>query len=294
VKKQRFPSISVIALILIVGGLVMMWLNRPRVPEIAEECRSRYERIYAFDEPRFTMAFGYKDARPARFVGDRYERALMAERLLAECPEGAPQGACGFERDAPDSDVFRRMIVGPDGRPRRIRLELLHAAAGPDDQDNRTNPHQKWLSEYAESRFQESIRKSTVVLYNGHSRVGGGPDFSPPLINSEGTILYSEYKLAERELKNLLKTLNDGATEVEVLGLLSCASSQLFDERLRQAKRSLAVWSSRELLYFADALDDSWSLLDALLKMKCRTDFERIAETRPNQAGSKMIGFYEN
>lgn len=292
--RKGIPVIRVIALFVMASGILQIWFSRPRPPQIEEECRARYERIYAFEEPHFTVAFGYKDARPARFVGDRYERALLTERLLERCPEKTPQGACGFARDPADADRLHRTLNGPDGRPRHLSVELLHSSSGPDDQENRDNPHQVWLSEYARRRFLKGVQSSTVVLYNGHSRVGGGPDFEPPQVNSAGGILYDAYKTEETGLRDLLNALREPGTEIELLGLLSCASNQLFEERLHKAKRGLSIWSSRELLYFADALDDAWNILDALIQMKCRPDFERIEGMRPNQAGSRISGFYEN
>ena len=273
------------------GALLKEVLMRVRRPPVDERCLARYERIFALDELRFTVAFGYKDARPARFVGDRYEKAPLVQRLLKTCPKEAPEGACGFARSLLDANLLEREVFAPDNQKRKLVLEIIHASAGPDDQENRENPFQKWLSENARERFLEGVRKSTVVLYNGHSRVGGGPDFRAPRINSNGAILYDDYRIEEAGLKSLLAALAAPGTEVEVLGLLSCASSQLFEKRLHLTKKNLAVWSSRELLYFADALEDSWNFLDALIRKECHPRFEKITSARSGMAGSKLSGF---
>ena len=57
------------------------------------------------------MVFGYKDSRPARFVGDRHERLALIQRLTSEC--SGSQQACGFERSPENSDLFIKSIMGP-------------------------------------------------------------------------------------------------------------------------------------------------------------------------------------
>ena len=68
----------------------------PRVPKLeGASCRNAYLKLYGRRSIDVRILFGYKDARPARFVGDRYERALFVADLLKPCAPG--QIACGFD-----------------------------------------------------------------------------------------------------------------------------------------------------------------------------------------------------
>ena len=51
-------------------------------------CRKAYDRFFAGPSVDVRVVFGYKDARPARFVADRYERLLLLSRLLRRCRLG--------------------------------------------------------------------------------------------------------------------------------------------------------------------------------------------------------------
>src|SRR4051812_11465617 len=71
------------------------------IPGFASEaCRRRYLSFYEKPEIDVKIVFGYKDARPARFVADRYERAVFIQRLVRECK--GENFACGFRRGEAD------------------------------------------------------------------------------------------------------------------------------------------------------------------------------------------------
>jgi hypothetical protein len=238
-------------------------------------CQAAYKNLYGNGSLKIRMVFGYKDTRPARFVGDRHERLAFVQRILKPC--GPNEQACGFRRDSGNSDLFRKMVKGPDGKLAKVQLVVTHSSAGSDDSSNRQNPFQKWQSSYALKSFTLGLEKADVVLYNGHSRFGGGPDFEPPRLTPTAEVEAIHYKSARPGLELIRSHLHRRATgddegSLKVLGLFSCASSQHFADEIT-GDFSTGLISSRALIYHADALEQSLLALSALLEMRCEKDF---------------------
>jgi hypothetical protein len=238
-------------------------------------CHAAYKNLYGGGGLKIRMVFGYKDTRPARFVGDRHERLVFVQKILKPCADG--ERVCGFQRDSGNSDLFRKMISGPDGKPAKIQLVVAHSSVGSDDSSNRQNPFQRWQSSYATKAFAIGLEKAEVVLYNGHSRFGGGPDFEPPRLTSTGEVDADHYRSLRPGLELIRTHLHRRATgdddgALKVLGLFSCASSQHFADEIT-GDFSTALISNRALIYHADALENSLLTLSALLEMRCEKNF---------------------
>jgi hypothetical protein len=188
------------------------------------------------------VVFGYKDTRPARFVGDRYE----ANYILMKLEE------MGFARDPEDDDLLvmseRRFPPRPE-----IRLKLVHSSASPDDQANRRNPWQEHLSKAAEEEFVSGLRAASAVFYVGHSRVGGGPDFWPPRLRRDGHVDYDWYKRKKPGMESVLRGLA-GETPLKFLGLYSCSSGPHFEKMVAKAAPQVRLETTSEVLYYVDSL----------------------------------------
>jgi hypothetical protein len=113
--------------------------------------------------------FGYKDARPANFVSDLYETAFISDSFIKPCTK-KEQTACGFTRSHEDAELFVKNFAGSK---KILELHLVASSFEDNDDRNRKNPFQKWLSEHAQMEFQNSLLQHQSVLYNGHSRDGG-------------------------------------------------------------------------------------------------------------------------
>ena len=227
-----------------------------------------------FDKPsvEIRMIFGYKDARPARFVGDRHERLAFIQKMTAPC-KGEDQ-ACGFFRSIEDADLLTKPL-DIDGQIKVVRLYVVNSSVGSDDEENLKDPFQDWKSQHAETEFLEGLKKSDVVFYNGHSRFGGGPDFRSPKLAKDGTVSVSAYKNNRQGLTKLIRALEDGRkpkardfASLKVLGLYSCTSSQHFNRRIRSSSEAGLI-SSNALMYYSDALDQSVTALNTLLQNRC-------------------------
>ncbi|MBC7396321.1 MAG: hypothetical protein H7333_02665 [Bdellovibrionales bacterium] len=268
------------------GGLILMaaflypFLKRPPidkprlVPAKDPQCESAYRSFYLKDEIEIRIIFGYKDSRPARFVGDRYERAHFIRRLAD----------LNFTRDRLDDDLFTTQIMGPDQKLKTVKLRVAQSSVGPDDVANRQDPYQRYRSSEAERVFLEGLSHADAVFYNGHSRDGGGPDFEPPLcVESTQHVAYAWYRSHRPGLKKMINALNAAPVKPNLIGLFSCSSSGHFAGSVLRASPSGLIATS-SLLYYSDALQGLVETLDGLLKQKCQADFHPL--------GTQLLGFF--
>jgi hypothetical protein len=269
--------------------------REPDVPPPAfedEACRQTYLGFYRNPEVDVKVVFGYKDARPARFVADRYERMIFIQRLTQKCTK--KYFACGFTRSKSDADLLTRKLRGPDGKPRTIVLRAIPSSAGPDDEENRIDPFQKWRTRYANLAFLQGLSNADAVIYNGHSRAGGGPDFSPPRLAKNRDVDFAWYRKNEPGFTPIIATLEGAPSKLKLLGLYSCASSKHFLDRVRKVKPDLGLITSPKLIYFSDALESSIESISSLLAMKCEGAFRSsLAKARTRASGAKVSGFFE-
>jgi hypothetical protein len=238
-------------------------------------CTRTYAHFFDKDVLDFRIVFGYKDARPARFVGDRYERAYFVEKLKK----------FGFHRIESDERLFRYEFTGLDGKKKTINLLVDASSVGPDDEQNRNDPYQKVKSEKASDLFLTGLRDADLVFYYGHSRDGGGPDFTPPKLLASSHTNYAWYQHHRPGLNAMLKALKAAPRDPKLLGLYSCVSDEHFAKALLDLKPDLALAVNHSLLYYNDAIDGMMETLSSLLTMKCQEDF------RPT--GTELIHFFK-
>jgi hypothetical protein len=249
-------------------------LDGLRDPSIAKKCRKAYSGFYSRQRIDLRIVFGYKDARPARFVGDRYERTALLQALTAPC-EQADERYCGFERDSSDADLLRRAVRGPSGERHDVELRIVASSVGPDDDENRKNPLQKAKSKSAREVFLGGLKSADAVFYIGHSRDGGGPDFDPPRLSGSGHVMYSWYRTKHPGRDELLAAMQGSTRPSAVLGLFSCLSDRHFSQAVLK-ERAGGVITTDRLLYYDDALRDALLSVQALLTMRCSSDLEKL------------------
>lgn len=217
----------------------------------------------------FRMVFGYKDARPGRFVGDLHERLAFVQKILSPCRSTEDQ-ACGFQRSPEDSDLFLRTVKTSSGETRPLQLRVVHSSVSTDDDANQKDPRQKLQSRYAQVTFYEGLQSADLVFYNGHSRFGGGPDFNRPKLNTMGDVDSGFYKKYHRGHDRIVKALTQRKKDkdrspLKVLGLFSCTSTQHFADELKKID-STKVLTSHRLLHYAEALKDSLKALSQAIQ----------------------------
>ena len=239
------------------------------------KCKQTYADFYRPDDLDFRVVFGYKDARPARLVTDRYERINFIQRLLK----------IGFIRDANDDELLEFAFIAPGGATKRIHLRVVDSSVGPDDEVNRLNPFQRWKSGHARESFLEGVEKGNTVLYIGHSRKEGGPDFEPPHCVADGHIAYTWYEKSKPGLRDLQKTLRSSRQGKRLIGLLSCDSGQHFSREVKRLNPHLGLISNASVLYYTESIEDGVQILQHLTELKCESGFL--------PSGTVMTGFFK-
>jgi hypothetical protein len=247
------------------------WPDRwfPPLVRIRTDCESVLNRVFRRPVVDVRIVFGYKDARPARFVGDRYERLALLATLLGHCQ--GDRFDCGFHRSRSDADLLIKKVWGPDRRIYRVEVRLVNSSVGPDDDENRTDSWQRWQSDYAQSQFLEGLKDADVVFYNGHSRDGGGPDFSPPMLRADHHVFYLAYQNQRLGVRNMSRALAESKSPPAVVGLFSCVSNNLVSPAIKRKKKTRWI-TTRHLVYYADALDSMRDSLSNLLGLRCMDD----------------------
>lgn len=243
------------------------------VPSSVSQCAPAYQRLHREGTMRVLVAYGYKDARPRRFVGDRYERNALVERLTAPC--GAGKVACEFNRDEANADLFSKVLD-----KRRIEIVVTDSSIGPDDDLNQKNPRQTNKSILATESFLAAFKVFDVIFYSGHSRDGGGPDFFPPRQRGDKAVDYLFYRRNRPGMKALLEELSRAKPRAQVLGLFSCASSKHFDDEIKRRAPSLSTITTPSLLFYSDAQDQMASALETILSQSCPDSSLRSAWRR--------------
>ncbi len=226
----------------------------------------------ASPQPQMTdihIAFGYKDARPARLVGDRYERLYILQKLTTNCSASSSNQACGFERDLSDANLLTRKV-----KNQVFRIRITASSAGADDLDNRKNAYQKYLTQISENNFIYGLRTTPVVFYVGHSRDGGGPDFSPPrLLVKNNHVDYNYYRKHQPGFKKLLESLSQKQKAQDLsLGLFSCDSTKHFEEKIRRHSTSVKILTTTNLVYYTDALARTLQELSVFLHKESNSE----------------------
>lgn len=218
------------------------------------------------------IAFGYKDSRPARFVGDRYERLYLIQKLIRPCDEKVDKFICGFQRNREDLNILEKTWSNHKGSLFNLRLRITASSFGMDDEENRHTTYQKHLSKVSEINFFSGLSTADAVYYIGHSRDGGGPSFSPPVLKKDQHVDYNWYKKNNQSFHKMLKYLRLHSRQRPrhqlKLGLLSCASHQLFDKRIHQVSARTETLTVPNLIYYTDALKKVLEDLSALMSKK--------------------------
>lgn len=198
-----------------------------------------------------TLALGYFDGNAKndfRYEGrnygrhaavDPFLRAAVEQVLTRDCKNKRLQ-LCGFELlSTNDVESFYRR-EGDGGIIQELRV--LSGAYSPYHEENigRDSKDQLRRSERAEQAFMNAFRSSEAVVYVGHSRKGGGPDFRPPrLKNNE--VDYASYAKDRPGAKRTLNAVKDRNRRTRSLALLSCDSTEWFLGEVRKAGPDLEL-----------------------------------------------------
>jgi hypothetical protein len=217
----------------------------------------------------------------------------LRQRLTAAC-EGNLQ-LCGFSEsgDANSGKVILQKNVRIQGDKVLVRITLTQASASESFTRNKGDlaGRQSFLTQQSEANFFDGLKTADVVIYNGHSRNGGGPDFNPPILRSSDLhVNYNGYYKVKRPgIKRTFANLKENPNPAFILGLFSCYSRRHFYNDFMKVDPKLRLILSADTIDYFDSLRGSVGYLEGLLRGSCGQD---LADTA--KQGAKMRGGFQS
>ena len=253
-------------------------------------CIRRYQNLYKDGVLNIAVGFGYWDNSPEEFVFDQYIANGFRNALIAPCSPG--MNVCGFNRAG---DLYSKTIQGPDGKSNRLTISISQGTLTSSNLKNTTElrARQYEKCEAATTKFFDEVsRGSEVVLYIGHARDGGGPDFCPPVRRADKHTNYDWYQAQTPGLYKLLSSMQTSKTagkENQIVGLYSCYSRRHFHRKMAAKIPDAGYILTDIAIMSPDAIASVVTTVDAVMGQKCVKGF---AEGLKLSSGVKMFGMF--
>lgn len=238
----------------------------PANPKRAQTCLDQYKLLLSKPSLKIDYFIGYMDEEDGALAYDTVEKASVAEWLQLPCT--GKRQACGFKRSPKDANVFYKTVSWVGGTKIKVEINLHDSSLSTNNRENKKNPAQEAKSKLVEARFEQALVKSDLVIYDGHSRAGGGPDFRPPRYLKNGHVAYGWYKKNTPGLNRLQAGLKQRKDPLFALALNSCDSSLHFENpigALQKVNKSLlttrAIWD--------EGRQSSVGVLESVLGLRC-------------------------
>lgn len=221
-------------------------------------CHSVFDRLRQKPKIRIGIHFGYFNSDTSDSVNDRIEFSAIVHMLERSCTAEI-EPLCGFQFEGGSQEPTWVKVVHVGGVSKKIVIHAQYASLTTSDSMNNgpVKSSQDSLSRVAERSFLRSVTHDDVVIYDGHSRDGGGPDFKSPIRKQNRHVDYDYYHQHRVGIEKLLATLRDASRRPDVLALLSCSSQMHFCEPLENA-------APRTTLLLSDAEVSGSTVMEAL------------------------------
>jgi len=263
-------------------------------------CESQIQRAYADGELKISLAFGYMDVsgNPEHYSSENsryrigqvldpaakraFERVLV--RPCMDLGIGESE-VCGFRKRG--GRFTKRVRHGRVST--QVTVTLFNGARSESDSRNQGNARQLRQSEQARNQFHSALQTQDAVIYMGHARSGGGPDFFPPRYSHANHVNYPWYRSNRPGIGPMLSVLRSAAQPAPIIGLLACKSTGLFSRSVRSvAPRSLLI-TADHLFDYNEIIPTSFAVLEALLSKQCGADFTRVVRSSVTNPSSLNI-----
>jgi hypothetical protein len=271
------------------GSAGEMALTMPDASATAEKkkCIATWSDFYSKPEIDIRYVFGYGDDSNDSVVDDILTRQLFVDRVMSACESNVR--VCGFTRSKDHADLFEKTVKGPTGEEHKIKLRLTASSNSTSNKINEAfSQEQKEKSENAKKVFHSGIGEADMLMYVGHARGGGGPDFSPARRKADGKIDYDHYSKNKPGLKDLTDALTLARKTPKIMGFLACNSERWRDRLVRMAPKSGLILSSTDNIAAEAALAQAYSALDSVLWQRCEKSFNGSMNQFDSYAGRKL------
>lgn len=204
---------------------------------------------------------------------------MYASILTRKC-SGKLQ-VCGFKQQSPN--VFTKKVKSPDGDKIEVTLEMRNGSLTPKTPDNVGPLRDQQVAKSAETTrwFFEGLKSADLAIYNGHSRKGGGPDFSPPRLLSNLHVNYDGYYIPKAPGLNRLLEALSGPEKPTTLMLMSCNSTKLFSKKIAQVAPNTSFTGTDEVIPGDITTKGALAGIDAVLRFQCEQGFNAEIHATP-------------
>jgi hypothetical protein len=259
----------------------------------APSCQHMYSGMLRDDVLDVRYAFGYFDdstgqEHVSEGVNWGYSPSLdivmfesMRKTLTARC-SSRTQRLCEFDEqgDPNGGRLVYHKYMSFHGRRVLVRITLTHASASEFFERNKTDlaDRQKALTLQSEENFFGGLKRADIVFYNGHSRNGGGPDFTLPVLTAEKKTNYKGYyEIKKAGIKRTMAALALNPDEGPVVGFFSCYARLHFYDTFMKANPKQKVILSEDTINYMDAFEGSLGYLEGMLRGSCGQELNDTA-----------------
>lgn len=207
----------------------------------------------------------YRDENYGRHANvDPWLRIAVDKIITRSCAGQGNSQLCGFELESTNGmeSVYTR--EGYDSTIQEIHLVSAGETTSYDE--NSTSSTQGEASRQAARLFAQSFDNSDLVIYVGHSRAGGGPDFFMPRLNNAGHVDYDSYLRRREGERMVVEALRKPSRRARALALMSCDSSDHFLGSIRRNAPDMQVATINGVIGQEYQLNGGLAALDLYLR----------------------------
>ena len=275
----------------------MTVLNSDYLANTEKSCHTALSSMTDGGEISVFVAFGYMDVSLGQDFpdsnasifnnGDTLDldaEAAFIETLTQACRSAnsrygkVKSAACGFRRSG--STLTKTIRDRFTGNNIRARIHIVSSSYSSDNQANESTHQNKQQAKSAATRgaFINAFRSSDAVIYMGHARSGGGPDFYPPILNNNGHVNYPLYRKNRTGVKDVSSGIRKGSS-TKVFATLACKSTGLFSSTFRKLLPNSVIVTANDLFDYSDILPTGLNLVEAIVSQRCDENFSGTTES---------------
>ncbi len=244
-----------------------------------------------------TLVLGYLDVSgnqemqgswPIGTVLDRNAHQALEQVLQDPCPNAFVR-TCGFKLKS--GKLVKTIRDRWTGQNIQVTVKLASSSVSTSNDDNISSKkgQQSRASARAKQIFSNALKSSDAVFYLGHARDGGGPDFEPPVLYSNGNVNYSQYK--REGINNMLTQLRSATRPAPLLAVLACHSTAHFSGSIKSTAPGSLLVTASDLFDDVDIVPTGLALIEALARQSCSREFESIVKVRPSSKNFLRVSF---
>jgi hypothetical protein len=259
----------------------------------ARVCKEKWTDFYSHEPVDVRIVFGYQDSDDDSLAGDFLRRQVMVDRITAPCAEDNLVQACGFKRSGDDADLFERDVRGPDAKMHKMRVRVTASSHSASNVVNTgaSQADQEKATAKASQVFYDGLREADMLLYVGHARDGGGPDFKPARRNEKtGKIDYPWYRKNTPGVDEL--TLRMMATDKtpKIMGFFACESERWRTGLEKYGAKSGLILSATPKMPLEVGAAQAFAALDSAIWQRCGSSFNKALNFNPDPGEEMKYG----